>query len=274
MSQAIPVFVVSLPEATARREVIARHHQRLGIAFTVIDGIYGRDMSAADLQAAVAPGVKLTPSEIGCHLSHARAWAAIIATGAPCGVVLEDDGLIARGFAPLIQQGLPTEEFDYLFLDVDAHNELGLVAWDRNDCLKLGHGFRAYRLSDGGEGAHAYVITAQEAQRRLDQAMPMRGQADIYHSLPYRPRLRTLVRPKGAWVAPTSLVSSINGRAEKVDRVPLRMLRRWALFYDGLDLVRGDLRRKQAIIDAMVAEGKLPPGHDWRAMPSGRRMLF
>ncbi len=104
--------------------------------------------------------------------------------------------------------------------------------------------------------------------------MPMRGQADIYHSLPYRPRFRALIRPKGAWVAPTSLVSSINARAEKVERVPLKLLRRWALFYDVLDILRGNLRRKQAIIDAMVAEGKLPRGHDWRAMPSGRRMLF
>lgn len=274
MSQTVPVFVISLPEATDRRDRIARHHARLGIAFTVLDAVDGRKLSDAERAAAVAPGVSLTASEIGCHLSHARAWEAIVASGADCGLVLEDDGLIARGFAPLVHKGLPTDGFDYLFLDVDAHNELGPVAWDHSDGLALGHGFRAYRLSDGGEGAHAYIITAQEARRRLDQAVPLLGQADIYHVLPYRPRMRALIRPKGAWVAPTSLVSSINARADSVEQVPLKALRRSALFYDVLDWLRGDIKRKQALIDGMVAEGKLPPGHDWRAMPTGRRMLF
>ena len=106
------------------------------------------------------------------------------------------------------------------------------------------------------------------------EAVPLRGPADIYHVLPYRPRMRALVSPKGAWVAPTSLVSSITDRAEPESRVPLRALRRWALFYDVVDWLRGDLRKKQRRIDAMVAEGTLPPGHDWRAMPTGRRMLF
>ena len=62
--------------------------------------------------------------------------------------------------------GLPVDRFDYLFLDVDAHNERGLVAYDRADALALGHGLCAYTLSDGGEGAHAYVITRTEARRR------------------------------------------------------------------------------------------------------------
>jgi hypothetical protein len=46
------------------------------------------------------------------------------------------------------------------------------------------------------------------------------------------------------------------------------------LFYNLLDWQRGDLRKQQARIDALVKEGKLPAGHDWRAMPTGRRMLF
>lgn len=274
MSQAIPVFILSLPDAAARRARSARHHARLGIACTIIDGVDGRRLDEAARQAAVAPGVSLSPSEIGCHLSHARAWEAIVASGAPCGVVLEDDGLIAARFAPLLREGLPVDRFDYLFLDVDAHNERGLVAYDRADALALGHGLCAYTLSDGGEGAHAYVITRTEARRRLAEAVPLRGPADIYHVLPYRPRMRALVSPKGAWVAPTSLVSSITDRAEPESRVPLRALRRWALFYDVVDWLRGDLRKKQRRIDAMVAEGTLPPGHDWRAMPTGRRMLF
>ncbi|MDE2435370.1 MAG: glycosyltransferase family 25 protein [Sphingomonadales bacterium] len=274
MPQAIPVFILSLPEATARRERVARHHQRLGIAFTVLDGVDGRTMGEAARAAAVAPGRALTPSEIGCHLSHAKAWEALVASGADCAVVLEDDGLIDRRFAPLLRQRLPTDRFDYLFLDVDAHNERGLVAYDRNDGLDLGHGFRAFTLSDGGEGAHAYVITRTEAQRRLAEAVPLLGPADIYHVLPYRPRMRALVAPKGAWVAPTSLVSSINDRTEDEARVPLRALRRSALFYDLLDWLRGDRRGKQRRIDAMVRDGTLPAGHDWRAMPAGRRMLF
>ncbi|MFO1254806.1 MAG: glycosyltransferase family 25 protein [Sphingomonadaceae bacterium] len=274
MPQQIPVYVLSLPAAADRRARLERHHARLGIRLTMIEGVDGRLMSEAERAAVVGPDRPLSPSEVGCHLSHARAWQALLASDAPCAVVLEDDGLIDRRFAPLLREDLPVDRFDYLFLDVDAHNELGLIAYDRGDGLALGHGFIAYTLSDGGEGAHAYVITRAEARRRLDQAMPLRGPADIYHVLPYRPRLRALVKPKGAWVSPTSLVSSINDRADAVDQVPLRALRRSALFYDLLDWLRGDLAKKQARIAAMVADGKLPAGHDWRAMPTGRRMLF
>ncbi len=274
MPQQIPVYVLSLPAAADRRARLERHHARLGIELTMLEGVDGRLMSEAERVAAAAPGVTLTPSEIGCHLSHARAWQALLDSGKPCAVVLEDDGLIDRKFAPFLHEGLPTGAFDYLFLDVDAHNERGLVAWDRGDGLALGRGFTAYALSDGGEGAHAYVITRAEAQRRLERAVPLLGPADIYHVLPYRPRIRALIRPKGAWVAPTSLVSSINDRADSVEQVPLRALRKSALFYDVLDWLRGDLRKKQARIDAMVKAGELPAGHDWRAMPTGRRMLF
>jgi glycosyl transferase family 25 len=274
MPQQIPVYVLSLPDAADRRARLERHHAKLGIALTMLEGVDGRLMSETERAAAVAPGRSLAPSEIGCHLSHAKAWRALVDSQAPCAVVLEDDGLIDRKFAPLLHGELPTGAFDYLFLDVDAHNELGLIAWDRHDGLPLGRGFTAYTLSDGGEGAHAYVITRAEAQRRLDRAVPLLGPADIYHVLPYRPKMRALIKPKGAWVAPTSLVSSINDRADSVEQVPLRALRKGALFYDVLDWLRGDLRKKQARIDALVKEGKLPAGHDWRAMPTGRRMLF
>lgn len=274
MPQQIPVYVLSLPDAADRRARLERHHAPLGIKLTMIEGVDGRLLSEAERAAVTRPDRPLTPSEIGCNLSHAKAWRALLDSDAPCAVVLEDDGLIDRKFAPLLKQGLPTGAFDYLFLDVDAHNELGPVAWDRNDGLELGRGFTAYTLSDGGEGAHAYVITRAEAQRRLERAVPFLGPADIYHVLPYRPKLRALIKPKGAWVAPTSLISSINDRADSVEQVPLRSLRKSALFYDVLDWLRGDLRKKQARIDALVKEGKLPAGHDWRAMPSGRRMLF
>lgn len=274
MSQAVPVFILSLPDAVARRERVARHHQRLGIAFTVIDGVDGRRLDEAERRAVVAPGVSLTPSEIGCNLSHLRAFEEIVASGAPCGVVLEDDGLIDRRFVPLLREGLPVDRFDYLLLDCDGHNARGLIAWDRSDGLTLGHGFRAFTLSDGGEGSHAYVITRAEAERRLAGAVPLLGPADVLHVLPWTARIRALVSPKGAWVAPTSLISTVNQRAEAVERVPLKALRRSALFYDLIDWLRGDLRKKQRRIDAMVADGTLPAGHDWRAMPRGRRMLF
>lgn len=274
MPQQIPVYVLSLANAADRRARLERHHAPLGLQLTMIEGVDGRLLSEAERAAVTGPDRPLTPSEIGCNLSHAKAWRALVESGAPCAVVLEDDGLIDRKFAPLLHGDLPTGAFDYLFLDVDAHNELGPIAWDRNDGLQLGRGFTAYTLSDGGEGAHAYVITRAEAQRRLERAVPFLGPADIYHVLPYRPKLRALIKPKGAWVAPTSLVSSINDRADSVEQVPLRALRKGALFYDVLDWLRGDLRKKQARIDALVQDGKLPAGHDWRAMPSGRRMLF
>jgi len=131
MPQQIPVYVLSLPDAADRRARLERHHARMGIELTMLDGVDGRLMSAAERAAVVGPDRPLSASEVGCHLSHAKAWRALLDSGAACAVVLEDDGLIDRKFAPLPHGELPTGIFEYLCLDVDAQNGLGRSAGDR-----------------------------------------------------------------------------------------------------------------------------------------------
>lgn len=274
MNQAVPIYVLSLVTAPERRAAMARHLGGMGLAHELIDGVDGRLMAEEERASLLKPGVTLRAGEVGCYLSHAKAWRRIADGPAQMGLVLEDDARLAESIVPLLREGLRPCDFDYLFLDVDDHNYATLIAYDAATRCDIGHGHQSYALSGGGEGAHAYVITREEARRRLEHGFPIPHAADVYDILAYPIRFRALINRKGAYLSGDSLASLTSARDDRVDGVSFKRLRRWELFYWLRDTLNGRNRRMKRDIEALIRAGGLPPGKDWRAMPSGRRLHF
>ncbi len=109
--------------------------------------------------------------------------------------------------------GLATLDFDYCFLD--CANDRDPVFYDPDARLQLGHGFTAYGLSGGPEGTHAMIVTREAAALRLSHGLPIQNAFDFYDMLPGRPRFVTILAPRGAGVAMTSLHSMISTRREQ-----------------------------------------------------------
>ena len=87
--------------------------------WTRIAGVNGRALPAERIAKVYDPRSNrararhpLTPSEIGCYLSHIAAWRAIAALDAPGGVILEDDFRITGDFAGALQV-LSTDASDW-----------------------------------------------------------------------------------------------------------------------------------------------------------------
>ncbi|MBF9033980.1 glycosyl transferase family 25 [Rhodobacterales bacterium HKCCE2091] len=111
-----PVFLINMAKDTDRLAAARAELDLAGVQFTRIEAVNGRALSpearaevydaAANARRARHP---LTGPEIGCYLSHIRAWEAILATGAPGGVVLEDDlrvaGDLAAALSALAEDG-------------------------------------------------------------------------------------------------------------------------------------------------------------------------
>ena len=89
------VFVISLKSDEARREKLKERFKNYG-EFKLVEATDGRAMSAKEYYGYALPGLEaygrlLSPSEVGCSLSHARAYEEFLKSDASFALILEDD---------------------------------------------------------------------------------------------------------------------------------------------------------------------------------------
>ena len=92
-----PVFLINLAGSDDRLTSAQGQLDAAGIAFERIDAVDGRKRAAEtfetydDAAARLFFGRSMASGEVGCYLSHAKAAQAVLDSGAPYGLVLEDD---------------------------------------------------------------------------------------------------------------------------------------------------------------------------------------
>lgn len=93
----IPVYLINLDGSDARLHSASEQLAAQGISFERVPAVDGRKMDIDALpfydkpRALAYMGRPLVPGEIGCYLSHLECARRFLATGAPYGLVLEDD---------------------------------------------------------------------------------------------------------------------------------------------------------------------------------------
>lgn len=271
-SSPVPVFVVSLARAPDRRAEVTAHLDRLGVAHRLLDAVDGQLIPPERRREMQAEGVDYHPGVLGCYLSHMEIYRRMVAEDLPVALCFEDDARLNPAFAPALRQGLSSLDFDYCFLDYQSSNEDGPVYFDAADGLEVFPGFTAFRTHAGPATTHAYLITRAAAERRLAHEFPIRKPVDIYSTLPYRPRFRALVAPRGAGVSEASLRSFTSGR-DHTGQLSFRALRRLPGFYALRDALSLEMLRRRLRAGALVRAGALPGGGRWRPLPPGRRVF-
>ena len=89
------VFVISLKSDEARREKLKERFKNYG-EFRLVEATDGRAMSAKEYYGYALPSLEaygrlLSPSEVGCSLSHVRAYEEFLKSDACFALILEDD---------------------------------------------------------------------------------------------------------------------------------------------------------------------------------------
>lgn len=89
------VFVISLKSDEARRQKLKERFKNYG-EFKLVEATDGRAMSAKEYYGYALPSLEaygrlLSPSEIGCSLSHMRAYEEFLKSDASFALILEDD---------------------------------------------------------------------------------------------------------------------------------------------------------------------------------------
>lgn len=104
-----PVFLINLDGSEARLRAATAALDAAGISFERVAAFDGRRLARAefpdyDPRAALAyMGRELRGGEIGCYLSHLDCARRFLRSGAPLGMVLEDDMSPVPGFAPALE---------------------------------------------------------------------------------------------------------------------------------------------------------------------------
>jgi glycosyl transferase family 25 len=95
----IQAFVIHLTRAEARRPQVDRILEACPVPAQVIEAIDGRALPAGEIDAVYSRNnlhaprypFELGVGEVGCFLSHRKAWQAIVDKGLEAGLVIEDD---------------------------------------------------------------------------------------------------------------------------------------------------------------------------------------
>ena len=93
-----PCYIINLKENQQRLRNCKRQFSDLGLEFQLIDAVNGRNLSQEEIDSAYDSKKNklhykspLVPSEIGCYLSHYKAWEEIANGTNQGGFVFEDD---------------------------------------------------------------------------------------------------------------------------------------------------------------------------------------
>lgn len=170
----LQTFVINLDRSTDRLERISQRLQQLGLPFTRVSAVDGRQLGERERGEAIDEatfqrlhGMTSLPGELGCYLSHVKVMHAFLATDAEAALILEDD-VQPDPALPQVLQAL---------LAAPAHWDMVKISG-----VHSGTPVRVHRLTDRHwlavmltrcTGSSAYVINRRAAQAYADGLLPM-----------------------------------------------------------------------------------------------------
>ena len=158
-------YCINLDRRRDRLEHMTELFAKHGIAFERVPAVDGQDPLVAAAAAECRPGMsgqRMSAGAYACFQSHREVWHRLVASGAPHAMVLEDDLLIAPGFAACLAEGWVPADADLVKLEtyqVRLHRDAGpgSPACER----------RLHRLRSRHAGTGCYVISRAAAERLL-----------------------------------------------------------------------------------------------------------
>ena len=234
MTQEIQILVISLQRSPDRREKARQELSKINLPWEFLDAVDGSLMSQPPSEYKPSKvkrlqGYSLTANEIGCYLSHKKAWQRCVDQNLPT-LILEDDFTLAADFENDLKTLLEnSDRWDLLRLQ-------GLYEVPYTKVGQVGNMIIAKNQGDA-VGATGYLVKPVIAQRLIDASHEIYEPVDHFlehhqkHHLDFlaiRPYLIDITRVK----------STIDDRSE---REPIKGLaKRIRSVYRAIDRIFSD----------------------------------
>jgi len=223
----IPIYVINMEKDVESLASIAANLAALGLRFERMPAVLGADHvgdpNKVDLHLYLRRNRRNTPrnGEVGCYLSHLRAYEQLLKTEHPWCVVLEDDAECLPEL-PSVLDGLGRrDDWDMAKLFCFHRGTpvtVGRLSGGRRLCVHLSR-----TTSTAG-----YAINRRGAETLLRKLLPMYTQIDHAMDRPWETGLRIRgVRPLPVRLAPLSKVTTLGKKDKKPARASNPVLLLW-----------------------------------------------
>lgn len=161
-------YVINLASSLDRRNNIISKSLNIDTEIHFIDAINGNELDKNYLNSISSNSINninriLSPSEIGCYLSHIQAVKSFILTKEPICLIIEDDVYFSSHINSFIKTVTNVESYPF---DI-------LLAGYRNGYYSYWHQLKfekidLVRFTDCGYGAHGYLLTQAGAKKIIE----------------------------------------------------------------------------------------------------------
>lgn len=186
-----PIFVINLDKSTERMAKISDRLDELEVPFERISAVYGAELSQKELEINYDPELnakkyrrELPCGEIGCYMSHIKAWKMIIERKLDCAIILEDDITIDEEFREIAERLAGSiDDFDVVKLFCGKSNPKIVASEPISPNHKL---CRFYKVLSGNpgqlitfNGAKSLLASHQKFGRPVDVDIQHWWESDI-----------------------------------------------------------------------------------------------
>ncbi|MGI9627644.1 MAG: glycosyltransferase family 25 protein [Longimicrobiales bacterium] len=178
----VPVYVINLQWQPERREQSRSMVEDAGFSVTWVKAVDGRSLTSLPAEQLgqydrAGSGTKfthdLTPGEVAAYLSHLEAHRAFLASGAECGIVLEDDCRLVPEFASVVSRVLEADaEWDLVKL-------CGVGRWSFVPIADLVDGYQLVDYGKYPKCMYATLVRRSGSEKLLQRGLPFSRPIDI-----------------------------------------------------------------------------------------------
>ena len=183
MIEEFKIYIVNLKKDKNRRENIIREVEKQNLTnYEIIDAVDGNKLNQNELDVAtfrnkkhVNPwNSKMSPTQIGCALSHIKVYENFIKTEFEVALILEDDAIFVRDFDNNLKQLiLKNFKFRKQILLLSELKEFYGKALDSEDNYEIVNVSNAFFT-------HAYMINKEAAKSIISFNYPVKTIADNF----------------------------------------------------------------------------------------------
>ncbi len=223
-------IVVNLDRDKNRWRFISEGLSRYGFAYERFPAVDGKAISEVELKKCYCPAKAkrlshlLTAGELGCALSHIKIYQKIVREKIPLCLILEDDAEILPALGAVVRD--LEKILDPLKNDVVMVGPRAWKIFPSDVVLPQSKALLCKTFSP--YCTTAYVVTYEAARRLADFLLPVVNVADNWARFEKYGLVNMLsVNPQPVALGECAAVSSIDGRAVKIDYSYKAKLRRW-----------------------------------------------
>lgn len=179
-------FAISLARAKDRRTYITQHLQKMGLDWSIIEGVDGRQLSETQLEELCNMQQVnhlrwwLTNGAIGCALSHRAAWQRIVDEQLDMAFIVEDDVILPPDIIQtldFVRHNIKEDEIVLLYCTLREPTLFSNQGQIKQGDYNLFYPMQLEQIF----GAVAYIVPLKAAQKMVQYNSPIHITSDCWH---------------------------------------------------------------------------------------------